>query len=243
MAKRTDPRMVIREHRPWRGWLFSIALITVSGIAGWLLPSHLPPLLEQTSNNTPNTPSPSALNSQERLSHLQQENIHLRERLAQIQRELEVEQHARADLSANLVNLQEEILGLKRQLATYKGLVKSLEEQGLHIQDLTFSKTATERLLHYRLVLTQGRKVDRLAQGQVHLVIQGILEGKSARFGLDTLSKGNPVTFRFKYFQILEGELLLPRNFKPTQVKIALLPEDNPSKLVERTFEWRSVGG
>lgn len=239
MAKRTDPRIVIKEHRPWRGWLFSIVLITVSGIAGWLLPSRLPLLLEQT-QDTPQSP---ALSSQEQLSHLQQENIRLRERLARIQRELEVEQHARADLSANLVNLQDEILGLKRQLATYKGLVKSLEEKGLHIQDLTLSKTATERLLHYRLVLTQGRRVDRLTQGQVHLAIQGVLDGKPARFGLDTLSKGIPLMFKFKYFQILEGELLLPRNFKPTQVKIALIPKDNPSQLVEQTFDWRSLGG
>ncbi|ADE16590.1 conserved hypothetical protein [Nitrosococcus halophilus Nc 4] len=240
MAKRTDPRIVIKEHRPWRGWLFSIVLITVSGIGGWLLSSRLPPLLLEQTQGTPQSP---ALSSQEQLPHLQQENIRLRERLARLQRELEVEQHARADLSANLVNLQDEILGLKRQLATYKGLVKSLEEKGLHIQDLTLSKTATERLLHYRLVLTQGRRVDRLTQGQVHLAIQGVLDGKPARLGLDTLSKGIPLMFKFKYFQILEGELLLPRNFKPTQVKVALIPKDNPSQLVEQTFDWRSLGG
>jgi hypothetical protein len=154
---------------------------------------------------------------------------------------LEIEQHARADLSANLVALQDEVLELKRQLATYKGLVKPLEEQGLQIQALTISKTAAERLLRYRLALTQGRKTEQLTQGQVQLAIYGILNGKPARFKLDTLSKGSPITFNFKYFQILEGELLLPKNFKPTQVKIALLLKDHPSKPVERTFDWTSL--
>jgi hypothetical protein len=238
MAKRQSPRLVIKEHRPWRGWLFSILLIVVSGATGWLLPHQIPVLLELTSTNTP---PPPILSLQKRLSYLEGENIRLREHLTRTRRELEIEQHARADLSANLVALQDEVLELKRQLATYKGLVKSLEEQGLHIQALTINKTATKGLLRYRLVLTQGRKMDQLTQGQVQFAIYGILDGKPARFELGSLSKGNPTIFKFKYFQILEGELLLPRNFKPTQVKIALLPKGHPSKPVERTFDWISL--
>jgi hypothetical protein len=172
---------------------------------------------------------------------LERENTRLQEHLTRTRRELEIEQHARADLSASLVALQDEVLELKSQLATYKGLAKSLEEQGLHIQALTISKTETKGLLRYRLVLTQGREMDQPAQGQVQLVIHGILDGKPTRFELGSLSKDNRLTFKFKYFQILEGELLLPRNFKPTQVKIALLPKDYPSKPVERIFDWASL--
>lgn len=238
MAKRAGPRLVIKEYHPWRGWLFSILLIIVSGTAGWLLPHWIPVSLELTSTNVP---SPPILSLQKRLSYLEGENARLREHLTQTQRELEVEQHARADLSVNLVALQNEVLELKRQLSTYKGLVKSLEEQGLHIQALSVSKTATERLLRYRLVLTQGRKTEQLTQGQVQLGIYGVLNGKAARFKLDALSKGSPLIFKFKYFQILKGELLLPKNFKPTQVKIALLLKGHPSKLVERTFDWTLI--
>lgn len=240
MAKRTDLRVVIKEHRPWRGWLFSILLVTVSGATGWLLSFQPLPLLELGADGA--SPPPT-LRPEGRLSYLQQENARLQEQLARTQRELEIEQHVRANLSANLAALQDQILELRRQLATYKGLAKSLEEQDLRIHDLTFSKTATERLLHYRLVLTQGRKMDQLTQGQVKFTLRGIVEGKPVRFEIDTLSKGTPLIFKFKYFQILRGELLLPRNFKPTRVKITLLPEDNPSQLVERTFDWSAIGG
>ncbi|KFI23225.1 DUF6776 family protein [Nitrosococcus oceani] len=240
MTKNTTPRIIIKEYRPWRGWLFSFVLIIFSGAVGWLLSYRLSPLPEQAPNRNLSSPVPI---SQKKLSHLQQENSRLRKHLARLQQELEVEQYTRADLNANLVNLQDEMLELTRQLSIYKGLAESLEEQGIHIHDLKFSKTATERLLHYRLVLTQGRRMDHLTQGQVHFAIHGVLKGKPVRFELDTLSKGNPLRFKFKYFQILEGEVFLPKNFKPTRVKIALLPEEHPSKAVEQTFSWRSLGG
>lgn len=240
MAKNTAPRIVIREHRPWRGGLFSLFLIIFSGAIGWLLSYWLSPPPERAPNS--DLPSPVSI-SQKQLSHLQQENSRLREHLTRLQQELEVEQYTRADLNANLVNLQDEMLELTRQLSAYKGLAESLEEQGIHIHDLKFSKTATERLLHYRLVLTQGRRMEHLTQGQVRFVIHGALNGKPARLKIDTLSKGNPLLFKFKYFQILEGEVFLPKNFKPTRVEIALLPKEHPSKAVEQTFRWRSLEG
>ncbi|ADJ28821.1 DUF6776 family protein [Nitrosococcus watsonii] len=241
MAKNTAPRLVIKEHRPWRGWLLGFVLIIFSGTVGWLLSYWLPPLPKQILNSS-NSPLPISI-SQKQLSHLQQENSRLQERLARLQQELEVEQYTRADLNANLVSLQDEMQELTRQLSVYKGLTESLEEQGIHIHDLKFSKTATERLLHYRLVLTQGRRVDHLTQGQVHFVIHGALNGKPGQLELDALSKGNPLRFKFKYFQILEGEVFLPKNFKPTRVKVTLLPKEHPSKVVKQTFSWKSLEG
>jgi len=239
IKRRGSSRHIIKEHRPWRGWLFSLLLIAVGGIAGWL-PSHqssAPPELI-----SPNVSSPTVLNLQKQFTSLKQENTHLQEQLARAQRELEIEQHAHTDLSASLAALQDKVLALRRQLATYKGLMQSLEEQGLHIQALTISSTATERLLHYRIVLTQGRRMDQLTQGQAQFTIYGIVKGKPTQFKFGPPSKkGHSTTFKFRYFQILDGELLLPKDFKPTQVKVTLLPKNHPSKPVERTFDWASL--
>lgn len=240
MAKRRgSSRHVIKEHRPWRGWLFSLLLITVSGIVGWLLSHQISASPELTS---PSISSPAILGLQKGFSSLKQENAHLHEQLARTQRELEIEQHAHTDLNASLAALQDKVLALRRQLATYKGLMQSLEEQGLHIQALTISNTATERLLRYRIVLTQGRRMDRLIQGQAQFTIYGIIKGKSTQFKFGHPSKkGHSIAFKFRYFQILDGELLLPKDFKPTQVKVTLLPKNHPSKPVERTFDWASL--
>ncbi|BAW79495.1 hypothetical conserved protein [Candidatus Nitrosoglobus terrae] len=238
MAKRADPRFIITEHRPWRIWILSALLIVASGTIGWFLPHLISASLDLIADTSS---SPAHLSAQEKISYLDQENARLRKSLAQTQRELKIEQHARMDLSTDLEALQNKIYELNRQLSAYKGLIKSLEDQGFHIQDFSISKTVTARLFHYHLVLTQGRKTAQLTQGQAQLVIYGVLNGRSAQFNLDSLSKANAINFKFKYFQILEGELLLPNNFKPTQVKITLYPNESSSKLAEKTFNWASI--
>ena len=243
MGKQIEPQIIIKEHHPWRGWFFGTLLVAGGGIAGWLLSPQSIALLERiTEKQAPPEPFSSL---PEPHPQLKQENTRLQEHIIRMQQELKVEQQTRAELSANLVALQDEILALKRQLATYKRLVKSLQEQeqGLHIEELTFSETMTERLFRYRLVLTQRHKQDQFNQGGIELAIRGIRAGKPAKFNLETLSKGNPLTFKFKYFQILEGELLLPPQFKPTQVEVALFPQEDPTKPVVQTFAWASLEG
>lgn len=231
--------MVIKEHRPWRAWCFSIFLVMLGGVIGWLFPTPLAKLLASVpAENT----LPPAHNPRRLFSQIERENTRLRESLARIQWKLAVEHQTRLDLSSTVSTLQNEILELKDQLATYKDLVQSPQGKGLHIQSFALSKTETDRLFSYRLVLTQGGKRDQFAHGKGQLFIYGILNGKSARLELNTLSKGAPLTFKFKYFQILEGELLLPNGFKPTRIKVVLFLEGNPSVPIERAFNWGSMG-
>src|SRR5690625_5055051 len=109
IKRRGFSRHVIKEHRPWRGWLLSILLITISGITGWLLSRQISTPPEPVSSSAL---SPKTLKLQKQLTSLKQENTHLREHLARAQRELEIEQHAHADLSTSLAALQDKVLNL-----------------------------------------------------------------------------------------------------------------------------------
>lgn len=232
--------MVIKEHRPWRKWFLRILLLAIGGIAGWLLSAQITQLLEPA----PDGNSLLAVHSLRKLlSQTERENTHLRESLAQFRWKLEVEHQTRIDLGNALSSLQSEVLELKSQLAIYKSLVKPIKGKSVHIQSLALRKTKTKRLLSYRLVLTQGGKRDQFTQGKGELSIYGVLDGEPAQLGLDDLSKGTPLAFKFKYFQILEGKLLLPYNFKPIRLKVALFPEDEAYAPVEQAFDWASLAG
>lgn len=46
------------------------------------------------------------------------------------------------------------------------------------------------------------------------------------------------IKLQFKYFQNLEGELVLPSNFQPEEIQILAVSEGKNSKTVEKTFPW-----
>ena len=54
------------------------------------------------------------------------------------------------------------------------------------------------------------------------------------------LTEGNKSKpeFRFKYFQQLDGYILLPEGFTPSQVRITLEAQGQSGKPVSRSFDW-----
>jgi hypothetical protein len=46
-----------------------------------------------------------------------------------------------------------------------------------------------------------------------------------------------PLSFRFRYFQDLDGEVLLPEGFQPVRVTVTATPQGGRNE-VERSFDW-----
>jgi len=55
---------------------------------------------------------------------------------------------------------------------------------------------------------------------------------------LDT-EKQEAIRFRFRYFQNINGELVLPDGFEPREVMIVAQSSGNNAQRLEKRFEWR----
>ena len=51
----------------------------------------------------------------------------------------------------------------------------------------------------------------------------------------------NDTKFRFKYFQELQGEIVLPEGFVPLRITLNIDPVDKSQKPIEQTFSWSEV--
>jgi hypothetical protein len=114
----------------------------------------------------------------------------------------------------------------------------------LNIQSFKLEKTPEERVFRYKLVLTQVSKSDALVRGRVRIDLAGVREGKPAKLPLSEVS-GNAapnLDLRFKYFQTLEGSMLLPVGFSPTDIEIEIVPAGGRTGL-SKSFSWESLLG
>jgi hypothetical protein len=88
-------------------------------------------------------------------------------------------------------------------------------------------------------VLTQVLSNNNVASGSVAVSIGGELEGKAQQYELSQLSEEDgELSFRFKYFQILEGEFLLPEGFTPSKVNITVKPRSKSQKKLSQSYDW-----
>jgi hypothetical protein len=69
--------------------------------------------------------------------------------------------------------------------------------------------------------------------------IEGQQEGETREYQLSQLSEEEgELRFRFKYFQILEGELHLPEGFTPSKVNITVKPRTKSHKRLSQSVDW-----
>ena len=88
--------------------------------------------------------------------------------------------------------------------------------------------------------MTQVRGSNRVARGVVDLQVQGTQDGASKTLRLKDMSpqSGNSIKFSFKYFQSVEGSLLLPVDFQPESISIDVKPNSRRLKPIHETHQW-----
>jgi hypothetical protein len=171
---------------------------------------------------------------------LRQDVDDLREEKARLQRAKQVEKEASEVLDQNLKMLQGEILELKKELAFYRGIVSPRDaSRGLRLQRFSLAPHG-RRTYRYTVVLTQVLKNDRLVSGQVKLKVEGLQNGRPRTLDLNAISEKpfKELGYRFKYFQSLEGDLVLPKGFQPLRATAQILPRGHSKDMIEKTIDW-----
>lgn len=229
-------QLKVKHHNPWKTRVFILLGLLAVGVGGWSLfdfgryqagyDSHESDL-EQ-------------LRLAALVDELHEDIEHLREQKAQLERAAQIERQAYNELDTNLKVLQGEILELKEELAFYRGIVSPRDaSRGLKLQRFSLEPNGL-RSYRYTVVLTQVLKNDRLARGRVKLFIEGLQDNEPKTLDLTALSENSvkELAYRFKYFQNLEGDLVLPKGFKPMRATAQILPGGRQADMIEKTIDW-----
>lgn len=171
------------------------------------------------------------------------ENEELRRRLALAEREAEVDQRAAQEVSGELNDLQARIAELESDLQYYRKVVsEQTDSTGLMISRFDLTPTAKQNTKRYKLVLRQqDADGDTYLEGHVNVTLAGRQGGQQRRVALREISPEQDednIRLRFKYFQNVEGELVIPDGFVPERIEISAIAKTPVAKRVDQAFEW-----
>ncbi|VAW89403.1 hypothetical protein MNBD_GAMMA18-684 [hydrothermal vent metagenome] len=148
---------------------------------------------------------------------------------------------AAIDEVRNLLKEQQQAsLELREEIAFYRGIVSPSEvRSGILIQRVELTPLAAAQLFHYQVVLTQVLKNERVARGEVEITLSGVFEGRAHNIPLQDLDQQAKklLKFRFKYFQMFEGDLQLPDGFSPHSIDVVVKPRHSNNSINE-SFPW-----
>jgi hypothetical protein len=158
----------------------------------------------------------------------------------------EVDSIANEEVRRTVESLQQDIADLQEEVRFYKSvLMPNVEEKGLRIERLDVKATADPRKIRYQLLLTQVVDKHEYIQGRVEMQIVGKRNNEEARLSFDDVAEldGQPLQFRFRYFQNLDGEITLPDDFTPVEVMVIANSTGRDSRRLERRFDWHLAEG
>lgn len=141
-----------------------------------------------------------------------------------------------------LIKHQEEILTIREELAFYQGIVSpSSSALGVNLQSFEVSQGNAQDSHSYKLVLTKNGKSNSKIKGSFSILFRGEAAGGKSEYKLDDVlveqsSKSN--NFDFRYFQIFEGDFVLPEGFEPFEAEIHINPSTKNVKSSTETISW-----
>ena len=168
----------------------------------------------------------------------------LEQQVANLTRSDQVSRNANTALQGTLAERDEEIAGLKADVAFYERFVGATgQRRGLAVHELSL-KAQDAQTWHFVATLTQNLGKGAVSTGTVTLEIEGSRDGRLQQLDWSALRQqpdAPGVDYSFKYFQQVEGDLLLPPGLKPVRVVVRLAPKGGQP--VERSFTWADATG
>jgi len=168
----------------------------------------------------------------------------LEQRAATLARSDQITRDANRDLQGTLAERDEEIAGLRADVAFYERFVgATAQRRGLAVHELKI-EPQTDQAWHFTVTLTQNLNRGAVNAGRLLVSVEGTRHGKLQRLGWSDLRQqaSEPgLPYSFKYFQQVEGDLVLPPDFQPVRVSVRLTPQSGSA--VEQSFTWAAATG
>ena len=174
----------------------------------------------------------------------------LQEELGSLESELEVQRTQRQVSEQALEMVRREIAEQKEQISSleeglqfYRSLMAPGEiAQGLSLRPLELVPLEQPGHFSYRIVAQQEARKHSQLKGKLSVEVNGVLAEQQVSYQLAELSddlEGAEVTLRFRYFQSIEGTLVLPEGFEPRSVSL-VATATTPRKMEAREeFPWQ----
>jgi len=179
--------------------------------------------------------------AEQRLKAQQTVVAELQQRVATLTRSDQISRDANRDVQAMLADKDEQIAGLRADVAFYERFVGgSGERKGLSVHSAEFAREAGGSW-RYQVVLTQSLNRGALSQGEMKFDVEGVQGGRLSTVKWDTLQQKPAAPgqkYAFRYFQRLGGSIVLPAGFTPQRVKVALRGQ---GANVDQAFAWTSM--
>ena len=184
-------------------------------------------------------------NARERLQAQAQRIEVLEQQATTLARSDQISRKANQDLQGTLADRDEEIAGLRADIAFYERFVGAAgQRHGLSVHELKLKRQGDSDVWHFVATLTQNINRDAINGGKLALTVEVSAAGRMQQLAWAVLRQqpnAPKIAYAFKYFQQVEGDIVLPAGALPVRAVVHLQPDMGAPS--EHSFSWADAAG
>lgn len=189
-----------------------------------------------------------ALESLDRLSQdyseLKVQEQLLRQEVANLESGRAIDEVAKTQIQDTISGLKNSVTQLQKDISFYKNIMAPSDNaKGLQVQKVEIQAENDKSRYAYKIVLAQVADNKNYVNGVVAINLIGSQAGKKEVLPLRDISELEElgIKFRFRYFQNLIGELMLPEGFEAEELQIVAQTKGKKASRLEQSFDWHSL--
>ena len=177
----------------------------------------------------------------EKLAEVEAERDELQQQVATLARTVQIDQEAVRQVRASLVELQNERLELREEVAFVSSLLSDGKTKaGLRVRNFVLEPLENPREYRFRFTLSKFPQTDEAVSAKLSLSVTGSMAGEEEMLDLEKIVLGDsPAKLEFKQIMQVEGALALPEAFVPERINLVISPGDEGVLGLEETIAWR----
>lgn len=182
--------------------------------------------------------------AKQQIKLLEKERNDLRRELTMVKQAAEIDRESMISVREKIKQFQDERLKMEEELAFLRGIVStSSKKHTLKVQNFRLEPGLETRQFVYKFSVSQVINSGIVAKGRIEVSVEGLQDGRSRLLSLNQISddKVESIKMRFRFFQNIEGRLLLPEGFEPATINIEVKPSGDKLEPVKESYNWSPI--
>lgn len=155
----------------------------------------------------------------------------------------ELDRHALEMVRTEIAGGKTRVAELEEELRFYRSLMSpDSVKKGVSLRAPELVQGSTSDTVAFRIVVQQKAHKHAMVKGSLIVRVSGMLAGQQVSYPLSELAntvEDESVVLQFRYFQTVEGELIVPQGFEPMAISLTVTTK-KPQKLeLGETYPWQ----
>ena len=176
------------------------------------------------------------------LDHSRKAEQELRREIEKARLGTDIDRQSLEEIRRELLELKSEMAALDEENQFYRNLMAPAgNKRGLNFGAVEIADTDRARTYRYKVVMQQLATQHELLKGTLNFHIVGRQSGAIKVLALHEVSKdvdSTNIKLRFKYFQNIEGQLMLPEGFEPERIELEARSTGQNATTIDKRFAW-----